>query len=96
MTVGTESHSTGHSSGITTTTVAAVKNSTGNTRELYILLDKGYSSSILSDNYLNYVKNIKKSKSHYSTAGAPYKTSTQQIKSPNNIPKHINQDIIRK
>ena len=39
MTVGTESHSTGHSSGITTTTVAAVKNSTGNTRELYILLD---------------------------------------------------------
>ena len=27
---------TGHSSGITTTTVATVKDSTGNTRELYI------------------------------------------------------------
>ena len=37
MTEGTESHSTGHSSGITTTTVAAVKDSTGNTRELYVL-----------------------------------------------------------
>ena len=77
MTVGTESHSTGHSSGITTTTVAAVKDSTGNTRELYVLLDTGYSSSILSDNYLNFVKNIKKSKSHYSTAGGPYKTNTR-------------------
>ena len=66
MTVCTESHSTGHStghsSGITTTTVAAVKDSIGNMRELYVLLDTGYSSSILSDNYLNYVKNIKKSK----------------------------------
>ena len=41
MTVGTESHSTGHSSRINTTTVAAVKDSTGNTRELYILLDIG-------------------------------------------------------
>ena len=49
MTIGTESHSTGHSGGITTTTVAAVKDSTGNTRELYILLDTGCSSSILSD-----------------------------------------------
>ena len=56
MTIGTESHSTGHSSGITTTTVAAVKDSTGNTRELYVLLYTGCSSSILSDNYLNYVK----------------------------------------
>ena len=55
MTVGTESHSTGHSSGITTTTIAAVKDSTGNTRKLYVLLDSGCSSSILSDNYLNYV-----------------------------------------
>ena len=68
MTVGTESHSTGHSSGITTTTVAAVKNSTGNTRELYVLLDTGCSCSIFSDNYLNYVRNFKKSKSHYSSA----------------------------
>ena len=75
MTVGTESHTTGHSSGITTTTVAAVKDSTGNTRELYIHLDTGCSSRILSDNYLNYIKNIKKSKSYYSTAGGPYKTS---------------------
>ena len=64
MTVGMESHSTGHNSGITTTMVAAVKNSTGNTRELYVLVDTRCSSSILSDNYLNYVKNIKKSKSH--------------------------------
>ena len=45
------------------------------TRELYVLLDTGCSSSILSDNYFNYVKNIKKSKSHYSAAGGPYKTS---------------------
>ena len=45
-------------------TVAAVKDSTGITRELYVLLDTGYSSSILSDNYLHYVKNVKKSKSH--------------------------------
>ena len=44
MTVGTESHSIGHSSGITTTTVAAVKDSTGNTRELYVLLDTGCST----------------------------------------------------
>ena len=75
MTIGTESLSTGHSSGITTTTVAAVKVSTGNMRELYVLLDTGCSSSILSDNYLNYVKNVKKSKSYYNTAGGPYKTS---------------------
>ena len=39
VTVGTESHSTSQSGGITTTTFAAVKDSTGNTRELYILLD---------------------------------------------------------
>ena len=44
MTVGTESHSTSHSSGITTTTVAAVKDITGNIWELYILLDTGCSS----------------------------------------------------
>ena len=59
MTVGSESHSTGHSSGITTTKVATVKDSTGNTRELYVLLDTGCSSSILSDNYLNYVKMLR-------------------------------------
>ena len=76
MTIGTSSHGTGHSSGITTTTVATVKSSTGDTRELYVLLDTGCSSTILSNNYLNNVKNIKKSKSHYSTAGGPYKTSS--------------------
>ena len=75
VTIRTQSYSASHNSGITTTTVAAVKDRTGNTRELYVLLDTGCSSSIFSDNYLNYVKNIKKSKSHYSTAGGPYKTS---------------------
>ena len=40
-------NSTGHSSGITTTTVAAVKDSTGNTRELYVLLDTGCSSVVV-------------------------------------------------
>ena len=74
-----ESRSTSHSSGITTITVAAVKDNTGNTRELYVLLDTGCSRSILSDNYLNYAKNIKKSKSHYSTTGVPYKTSRMAI-----------------
>ena len=39
MTVGTKSHSAGHSSGIITTTIAVVKDSTGNTREVYVLLD---------------------------------------------------------
>ena len=58
---------------------ATVEYSTSNTRELYVLLDTGYSSSILSDNYLNYVKNVKKSKSHHSTAGAPYKISRMAI-----------------
>ena len=38
MTIGTESHNTGHSSGITSITV---KYTSGNTRELYILLDTG-------------------------------------------------------
>ena len=50
MTVDTDSHSTGHSSGITTTTVAAVKDSTGNKKELYVLLDTGHS------NYLNFLR----------------------------------------
>ena len=64
---------------MSTTTVATVKDRTGNTRELYVFLDTGCSSSILSDNYLNTVKNIKISKPHYSTAGAPYKTSRTDI-----------------
>ena len=40
MTVGTESHITGHSSGITNTTVATVRDSFGNTRELYPFMPK--------------------------------------------------------
>ena len=71
MTIGTRSHSTFCRSGITTIMVATIRDSTGNTRELYILLDSGCSSSILSNNYLNCVKNVKKSKSHYSTTGSP-------------------------
>ena len=76
MTIGTSSRGTGHSSGITTTTVAAVQSSTGDTSELYVLLDTGCSSTILSNKYLNHVKHLKKSKSYYSTAGGPYKTSS--------------------
>ena len=49
-TIGTESHSTGHSSGIITPTGAIVKDGTLNTRELYILLDIRYSSSLISVN----------------------------------------------
>ena len=56
VTIRTQSYSASHNSGITTTTVAAVKDRTGNTRELYVLLDTGCSSGILSINYLNYVK----------------------------------------
>ena len=52
MTIGTRSYSTICSSGITTTTVATVRDSTDNTRKLYILLDTGCSSSILR--HLNY------------------------------------------
>ena len=58
-----------HSSVITATKFAIVKEITDNRRELYILLDKGCSTSILSDNYLNYFKNIKSSKFHYNTEG---------------------------
>ena len=61
MTISTESHSTGHSSGINATTIVTVKDSTGNTREFYVLLDTGCSSSILSANHLINVKNVKKS-----------------------------------
>ena len=76
MTISTSSHRTGHSSGITTTTVATVKTSTGDTREIYVLLDTGCSSTILSNKYLRNVKNIKKSNSNYSTAGGPYQTNS--------------------
>ena len=44
-----------HSIEITTTTFAAIKDSASNTRELYILLDTGCSSTMLSDNYLGCV-----------------------------------------
>ena len=76
MTIGTSSHCTGHRSDITTTTVAAVKTSTDNTRELCVLLDTGCSSTILSNNYSKNVKNIKKSESHYSITGGLYQTSS--------------------
>ena len=56
-----------HSSGIITTVVTAVKNNTGNTRELYKLPDTGYSSALLSNNYyLKNMKNMKKSQCYYS------------------------------
>ena len=71
MTIDTKSQNTSHSSGITTTTIATVRESTSNTRKLYVLLDTGCSSSIIGDNYLNNGKSIKKSKSHYSTVGGP-------------------------
>ncbi len=63
MFIGTISHCTSHSSGIATTMVAAVKTSTGDTKELYLFLDTGCSSTILSNNYLKNVENIQKSKS---------------------------------
>ena len=63
MKIHTSSHGTGHSSDTTTTTIAVVNDSTGNTRKFYILLYKECSSTILRDNYLNNVNNIKKSKS---------------------------------
>ena len=53
MTIGTN----GHSIGISKTMVAVVKDSTGDMRELYKLLDTWCSSTILSDYYLKYVKN---------------------------------------
>ena len=76
MAIGTSSRGTSHSSGITTTTVAAVRSSTGDTSELYVLLDTGCSSTILSNKYLSHVKHLKKSKSNDSIAGGPYQTSS--------------------
>ena len=57
----------GHDSGINSASVAAVENNTGNTTESFVLLDIGYSTTILDDKYLNIVLNIKKSKFHYFT-----------------------------
>ena len=45
MTIATENHSIGHTSRITTITVATVRYRTVNTREFYVLLDTGCSSS---------------------------------------------------
>ena len=62
---------------VTTTTIATLKTSTGKTKRLYILLDTGSSNTILSNNYLEHVKSIKKSKSEYATAGGLFTTSKQ-------------------
>ena len=67
----------GGQTGSTTTTVASLKDSTGAPMRLYVLLDTGCSNSLLSDKYLPYIKSLKKSRSHYATAGGPYKTSRQ-------------------
>ena len=72
--LGIKSHSTRYCSAISTTIVATVNGTIGNTRELYILLDTGFSSTIFSDNYFNYFKNTENSKSYYSTIDGPYKT----------------------
>ena len=72
----TSSHSVGHNIGISTNVVAVVKTNIDNTRELNKLLNNGYDSTILGDNYLNNVKNIKKSKFHYSIVGDHCRPST--------------------
>ena len=59
----------------TTTTVASIKEPTGVPVRLYVLLDTGCSNSLISNKCLPYIKSLKKSKSHYATAGGPYKTS---------------------
>ena len=61
--------------GCTTTTVVSLKDSRGVPARLHVLLDTECSNSLLSDKYLPYIKSLKKSKSHYATAGGPYKTS---------------------
>ena len=61
----------------TTTTVASIKEPTGVPVRLYVLLDTGCSNSLISNKCLPYIKSLKKSKSHYATAGGPYKTSRQ-------------------
>ena len=60
---------------MTTTTLGTVKGSQETTENIYILLDTGCSNTIISKNYLNLCKSIKKSKSRYSTAVGVYKTS---------------------
>ena len=65
----------GSPTGSTTTTVASIKDTTGEPVRLYVLLDTGCSNSLISNKCLPYIKSIKKSKSHYATAGGPYKTS---------------------
>ena len=70
---------------MTTTTLGTVKGSQETTENIYILLDTGCSNTIISKNYLNLCKSIKKSKSRYSTAVGVYKTSkygTIQFKLP--------------
>ncbi len=60
---------------MTTTTLGTVKGSQETTENIYILLDTGCSNTIISKNYFNLCKSIKKSKSRYSTAVGVYKTS---------------------
>ena len=60
---------------MTTTTLGTVKGNQETTENIYILLDTGCSNTIISKNYLNLCKSIKKSKSRYSTAVGVYKTS---------------------
>ena len=70
MTICIESHSKSRSGGITTTNVAIVEESTGNTRELYELQVAVY----LVITIWMMIK-TKKSKSHLSITGGSYKTS---------------------
>ena len=62
---------------VTTTTIATIKTSIGTSRQLYVLLDTGSSNTILSNNYLEHVKSIKKNKSEYVTAGGLFTTGKQ-------------------
>ena len=60
---------------MTTTTLGTIKGNQETTENIYILLDTGCSNTIISKNYLNLCKSVKKSKSRYSTAVGEYKTS---------------------
>jgi len=60
---------------LTTTTLGTIKGNQETTENIYILLDTGCSHTIISKNYLNLCKSVKKSKSKYSTAVGEYKTS---------------------
>ena len=60
---------------MTTTTLGTIKGNQETTKNIYILLDTGCSNTIISKNYLNLCKSVKKSKSRYSTAVGEYKTS---------------------